>query len=89
MVRFTDEIEEQLLAIIKEYEYANKSGILDYDILGDEVIFKVSINNSDRIPNEALIKIADVIGGCFEYLTVVNEQYRFYYSYSDKCVCKM
>ena len=41
------------------------------------------------LPVDALQKIGEIIGGCFEYITVVNMEYRFYYTYSDKCVCKM
>lgn len=89
MVKFNEDIEQQVLDIIKEHEYKDKLEVLDYDILGDEVIFRVSINNSEKIPIDDLLKIADIIGGCFEYITVVNEQYRFYYTYSDKCVCDM
>ncbi|MCF0226032.1 MAG: hypothetical protein HUK28_01680 [Methanobrevibacter sp.] len=89
MVKFNEDIEKQVKDILKEHEYKNKTEILDYEIIGDEVIFKVSINNSEKIPIDDLQKIANIIGGCFQYITVVNEQYRFYYTYSDKCVCKM
>ncbi|MDO5849128.1 MAG: hypothetical protein Q4P18_06315 [Methanobrevibacter sp.] len=89
MVKFSEDIENQVLEILKKHEYADKSEVLDYDILGDEVIFAVSINNSEKIPIDDLQKIAEIIGGCFEYITVVNEQYRFYYTYSDDCVCDM
>lgn len=89
MVKFNEDIEQQVLDIIKQHEYKDKAEVLDYDILGDEVIFNVSINNSEKIPLDDLLKIADIIGGCFEYITVVNEQFRFYYTYSDKCVCDM
>ncbi len=89
MVKFNENIEEEVLNILKKYEFKDKTKILDYERIGDEVIFRVSINNSEKIPIDELQKIADIIGGCFEYITVVNEQYRFYYTYSDDCVCDM
>lgn len=89
MVKFNEDIEKQVSEILKKHEFKHKTDVLDYDILGDEVIFNVSINNSEKIPIDDLLKIAEIIGGCFEYITVVNEQYRFYYTYSDKCVCDM
>lgn len=91
MVEFSKEIQDKILAILKKFEYKEKEHeILDYDFEGDEVVFSISINNSKMIPVEDLMEIGELIGGCFKKITVVNEQYRFYYTYNpDKCVCEM
>lgn len=90
MVKFDDKTEAEVLEIIKKYEYdENKPLILDYDIDGEEVVFNISINNARELAVPDLLKIADIIGGCFERIVVENQQYRFFYTYSDKCICDM
>ncbi|WP_276955446.1 hypothetical protein [Methanobrevibacter woesei] len=90
MLRFNEDIEKEIVNVIKEYEFASKvDDYLNYDFEGEKVIFSLSIAKGEMLPVDALQKIGEIIGGCFEYITVVNMEYRFYYTYSDKCVCKM
>lgn len=90
MVKFNEETEEEILEIIKKYAYNNKQPLLlNYEFDGDEVVFNISINNVSELSVPDLLKIGEIIGGCFERFIVVNEQYRFFYTYSDKCVCDM
>lgn len=90
MVKFDDKTEAEVMEIIKKYEYDNKNPlVLDYDFNGDEVVFNISINNARELEVADLQKIAEIIGGCFERIVVENQQYRFFYTYSDKCVCDM
>lgn len=90
MVKFDDETEAKILEVIKKYEYDNKKPlVLDYDFNGEEVVFNISIDNVKELAVPDLLKIGEIIGGCFERILVVNQQYRFFYTYSDKCVCDM
>lgn len=88
MVKLEEDIEKQVLNIVKKYQ---KEGLeyLDYSIDGDYITFAISISSGQMLSVEDLQEIAAIIGGCFEKITVVNEQFRFYYTFSEDCICQM
>lgn len=76
MAQLDEKTEEQILSIVEKYQ-KDENKNLNYQIIGDEVIFFSPISNGKDIKVEDLQIIAHILEGSFKGMELVNQEYRF------------
>ena len=76
MTNLDKETEEKILAIVEKYQKENTK-LLNYLITDDEITFFSPIANGSEITASDLQKVADILGGSFKGMEIVNQEYRF------------
>ena len=76
MTNLDNETEEKILAIVEKYQKENTK-LLNYLITDNEITFFSPIANGSEITASDLQKVADILGGSFKGMEIVNQEYRF------------
>ena len=76
MTNLDKETEEKILAIVEKYQKEDTK-LLNYLITDDEITFFSPIANGSEITASDLQKVADILGGSFKGMEIVNQEYRF------------
>ena len=76
MTNLDKQTEEKILAIVEKYQKENTK-LLNYLITDNEITFFSPIANGSEITASDLQKVADILGGSFKGMEIVNQEYRF------------
>lgn len=76
MTNLDKETEEKILEIVEKYQKENTK-LLNYLITDNEITFFSPIANGSEITVTDLQKVADILGGSFKGMEIVNQEYRF------------
>ncbi len=81
MTNLDKETEEKILEIVEKYQKENTK-LLNYLITDNEITFFSPIANGSEITVTDLQKVADILGGSFKGMEIVNQEYRFKFEMS-------
>lgn len=80
MTELNEKAEKHILSIVEKYQ-KEKTGVLNYQIIDDEITFFSPIANGNDITIEDLHIIAHILEGKFKGVELVNQEYRFKFEY--------
>ena len=80
MVNLDESIEKEIEAIIGEYQ-KREAKHLNYLIVDDEITFFLPLSDDEKISDEDLAKISDLIKGEYISTESVNQEYRIKFKY--------
>ena len=80
MVNLDESIEKEIEAIIGEYQ-KREAKHLNYLIVDDEITFFLPLSDDEKISDEDLEKISDMIKGKYISTESINQEYRIKFKY--------
>ena len=80
MVNLDESIEKEIEAIIGKYQ-KREAKLLNYLIVDDEITFFLPLSDDEKISNEYLAKISDMIKGEYISTESINQEYRIKFKY--------
>lgn len=80
MVNLDESIEKEIEAIIGEYQ-KREAKHLNYLIVDDEITFFLPLSDNEKISDEDLEKISDMIKGEYISTESINQEYRIKFKY--------
>ena len=80
MVNLDESIEKEIEAIIGEYQ-KREAKHLNYLIVDDEITFFLPLSDDEKISDEDLEKISDMIKGEHISTESINQEYRIKFKY--------
>lgn len=80
MVNLDKDIEEKIEEIIGKYQ-KREAKLLNYLIVDDEITFFLPLSDDEKISDEDLAKISELIKGEYIQTESINQEYRIKFKY--------
>ena len=80
MVNLDKDIEEKIEEIIAKYQ-KREAKLLNYLIVDDEITFFLPLSDDEKISDEDLAKISELIKGEYIQTESINQEYRIKFKY--------